>query len=66
MDMLEEEMHKHPLFYAATRLLKNPETLIHQPCIKTCINDKKRIQANPLRFKGLALLLASDSWLYVN
>jgi hypothetical protein len=61
MGMLEEEMHKHPLFYAATLLLKKPETLINQTCIKTCINGKKRTQANPLRFKELALLLASNS-----
>jgi hypothetical protein len=37
---LEEKLHKHLLFYAATSLLKKPETLINQPCIKKNLHKR--------------------------
>jgi hypothetical protein len=48
MGMLEKKCINTPFFMQSRPLLKKPETLINQTCIKTCINGKKRTQANPL------------------
>ena len=64
--LIEQELHKTPLFYAATRLLQRPKTLIHQRCIKSCINDKNGQEAKPLILRGLAFVYTSENWFYVN
>ncbi|MBZ5753749.1 hypothetical protein, partial [Metabacillus rhizolycopersici] len=50
--------------YAAAKLLPKPKTLIHQPCIKSCIKDKIKTypehRANPFGMRG-SLFLCSFS-----
>lgn len=60
-------VHKTPFFYAATRLIGRPETLLNQQCIKLCIEKNKRQKENPLMDKGDNCIEASPLlWRYVN